>query len=60
LKIVRGCPWKFGVQERASRTGLAKAVVARREIKVTSFAVNIRDSDATTGMSGRYEDGNLK
>jgi len=52
LKIVRGCPWKFGEQERASRTGLAKAV-ARREIKVASFAVNM-----AIGMSGRYEESN--
>jgi hypothetical protein len=48
--MVRGCPWKFGLQERASRMGLAMAV-ARRERKETSLALNI--GDVAGGISGK-------
>ena len=41
LKMVRGTPWKLGLQERASRTGLAVAKVKRAIKEATSLAENI-------------------
>ena len=41
MKMVRGTPWKLGLQERASRTGLAVAKVKRAIKEATSLAENI-------------------
>ena len=41
LKMVRGTPWKLGLQDRASRTGLAVAKVNRAIVEATSLAENI-------------------
>jgi hypothetical protein len=57
LKMVRGCPPKFGLQEGASKTGPKKGV-ARRETKEISFALNIGDvavriAGTLRGMNGQ-------